>query len=207
MIPGVQRGKSATRNPLTFSQARRLPLRFWLIVVLGAVFTLARFSEAFLVLRAQDVGLSIGYVPLVMIVMNVVYTATAYPAGVAANQGHRRILLIMGLAMLVAADLALAAAVSPRMALIGAALWGLHIGLTQGVFAKLVADSAPGELRGTAFGIFNLVGGGALLLASVIAGAFWTALGAPATFLAGAALALLALLGLVAYPRASRTGQ
>ena len=200
-------GDSGTRSPLTFSQATRLPLRYWLVVVLGAVFTLARFSEAFLVLRAQDVGLTIGYVPLVMIVMNVIYTATAYPAGVAADQAHRRILLIMGIAMLVAADLALAAAASPLMAFIGAALWGLHMGLTQGVFAKLVADTAPDELRGTAFGIFNLVGGAALLSASVIAGALWTALGASATFLAGAALALLALFGLLAYPRAPRTGQ
>jgi MFS family permease len=205
--PRRTKGKSTIRNPLTFSQARRLPLRFWLIVVLGAVFTLARFSEAFLVLRAQDVGLSIGYVPLVMIVMNVVYTATAYPAGIAADQTSRRTLLIVGLAMLVAADLALAAAVSALIVFIGAALWGLHMGLTQGVFAMLVADTAPDDLRGTAFGIFNLVGGGALLSASVIAGAFWTALGAPATFLAGAALALLALLGLVAYPKAPQTGQ
>ena len=205
--PQRRKGNSGTRNPLTFSQAKRLPLRYWLIVVLGAVFTLARFSEAFLVLRAQDVGLTIGYVPLVMIVMNVVYTATAYPAGVAADQAHRRTLLIVGIAMLVAGDLVLAGAASPLMAFIGAALWGLHMGLTQGVFAKLVADTAPDELRGTAFGIFNLVGGVALLSASIIAGVFWTVLGAPATFLAGAALALLALLGLLAYPRAPRTGQ
>jgi MFS family permease len=188
------------RSPLTFSDAKRLPTRYWLIVLLGAVFTLARFSEAFLVLRAQDVGLTLGYVPLVLIVMNVAYTATAYPAGVAADQLNQRMLLIVGLGMLAVADLVLAATISPLLALTGAALWGIHMGLTQGLFAKLVADNAPSELRGTAFGIFNLVSGSALLLASVIAGALWAAFGAPATFLAGAAFAVLALLGLLAYP-------
>jgi MFS family permease len=187
------------RSPLTFSDAKRLPTRYWLIVLLGAVFTLARFSEAFLVLRAQDVGLTLGYVPLVLIVMNVAYTATAYPAGVAADQLNQRMLLIVGLGMLAVADLVLAATISPLLALTGAALWGIHMGLTQGLFAKLVADNAPSELRGTAFGIFNLVSGSALLLASVIAGALWAAFGAPATFFAGAAFAVLAVLGLLAY--------
>ncbi len=190
---------SDVRNPLTLTAAKRLPLRYWLVVLLGAVFNLARFSEAFLVLRAQDVGLPLGYVPLVLIVMNVLYTVTAYPAGVAADQRSQRKVLIVGLAMLVAADFVLAAAGSPLIAFIGAALWGMHMGLTQGLFAKLVADTAPAELRGTAFGIFNLVGGGALLIASVVAGAVWSAFGAPATFLTGAAFATLAVLGLVAY--------
>jgi len=190
---------SGMRNPLTFADAKRLPLRYWLIVLLGAVFTLARFSEAFLVLRAQDVGLTLRYVPLVLIVMNIAYTATAYPAGVAADQLNQRILLIAGLGMLAVADLVLAATTSPLLALAGASLWGIHMGLTQGLFAKLVADNAPLELRGTAFGIFNLVSGSALLLASVIAGALWAAFGAPATFLAGAAFAVLAVLGLLAH--------
>ena len=193
------------RSPLTFSDATRLPVRYWLIVLLGAVFTLARFSEAFLVLRAQNVGLPLGYVPLALIVMNVVYTATAYPAGVAADRLSRRALLITGLAILCAADVVLAAAASPLSALIGAALWGLHMGLTQGLFAKLVADTAPDELRGTAFGVFNLVSGAALLLASVVAGALWSAFGAPATFLAGAAFSMLAMLGLLAYRRKPRS--
>jgi MFS family permease len=192
---------SSVRSPVTFTDATRLPFRYWLIVLLGSVFTLARFSEAFLVLRAQDVGLTLGYVPLVLIVMNFFYTATAYPAGVAADQLSQRTLLIVGLAMLVAADLVLAAAASPFLAFVGAALWGMHMGLTQGLFAKLVADTAPAELRGTAFGVFNLVSGGALLLASVLAGALWTAFGAPATFLTGAAFAMLAVLGLLSYRR------
>jgi MFS family permease len=194
------------RSPLTFTDAKQLPLRYWFIVLLGSVFALARFSEAFLVLRAQDVGLTLGYVPMVLIVMNVAYTATAYPAGVAADKVSQRTLLIVGLTMLVAADLVLAAAASPLLALIGSALWGMHMGSTQGLFAKLVADTTPAELRGTGFGIFNLASGGALLLASLVAGALWSAFGAPATFLTGAGLGILALLGLLTYrgkPQAS----
>jgi len=197
--PERAEARSAVRRPLLLTDAKRLPLRYWLIVLLGAVFTLARFSEAFLVLRAQEVGLALGYVPMVLIAMNLVYAAVAYPAGIAADGSSRRTLLIVGLAILVAADSVLAAAASPVAVFIGAALWGLHMGLTQGLFAKLVADTAPAELRGTAFGIFNVAGGCALLLASVIAGALWSAFGAPATFLAGAAFAMLALLGLLAY--------
>ncbi|MEK7322648.1 MAG: MFS transporter [Pseudomonadota bacterium] len=194
---------AVTRGPLTLSDAKQLPRRYWLIVLLGAVFTLARFSEAFLVLRIQDVGLALGYVPVVLIVMNVVYAASAYPAGAASDRFGHRSLLVVGLVMLVLADLVLAAATSPLPALMGAALWGLHMGLTQGLLAKLVADTAPAELRGTAFGIFNLISGGALLLASVIAGVLWSVIGAPATFLAGAAFAALAALGLLNYSRKS----
>jgi MFS family permease len=189
----------AARVPLTVADAKRLPRRYWLVVLLGAVFTLARFSEAFLVLRAQDVGLPVGYVPVVLMVMNLFYAGVAYPAGVAADRIGRRTLLVVGLAMLVAADLALAAAGSPWLALGGAALWGLHMAFTQGLLAKLVADTATAELRGTAFGIFNLVSGGALLLASVIAGGLWSALGPAATFLAGAAFAAVAAFGVLAY--------
>ncbi len=196
--PERAEARSAVRRPLLLTDAKRLPLRYWLIVLLGAVFTLARFSEAFLVLRAQEVGLALGYVPMVLIAMNVVYAAAAYPAGIAADGFSRRTLLMLGLAMLVAADIVLAAAASPWAAFIGAALWGLHMGLTQGLFAQLVADTSPAELRGTAFGIFNVAAGCALLLASVIAGALWSTFGAPATFLTGAAFAMLALLGLLA---------
>jgi MFS family permease len=131
--------------------------------------------------------------------MNVVYTVTAYPSGVAADRLSQRTLLIIGLVMLVVADVVLAAATSPLQAFIGAGFWGLHMGLTQGLFAKLVADNAPAELRGSAFGMFNLISGSAMLIASVIAGALWSAFGAPVTFLAGAAFALLAVLGLLAY--------
>jgi MFS family permease len=190
---------SGVRSPITLIGIKRLPFRYWLIVLLSAVFTLARFSEAFLVLRAQSVGLGLGYVPMILIVMNAVYAATAYPLGVVADRMHPRTLLIIGLAVLVVANIVLAAAASLLPTFIGAAFWGLHMGLTQGLFAKLVADTAPAELRGTGFGIFNLVGGGALLMASAIAGTLWSIFGASATFLAGAAFATLALLGLILY--------
>jgi MFS family permease len=189
------------RKPFTRAAARRLPLRFWLVVLLGAVFTLARFSEAFLVLRARDAGLSLAYIPLVMVVMNVLYAGAAYPAGAAADRVKARHLLVIGLLLLVAADLVLAFATSPLAVFAGAALWGLHMALTQGLLAKLVADSAPAELLGTGFGVFNLVSGIALLLASVIAGSLWSAFGAAATFLAGATFAAVAALGLLAATR------
>ncbi len=198
--------KPGAKSLLTFRGARRLPRRYWLIVLLNAVFTLARFSEAFLILRAQSVGLAIGFVPAIMIVMNVVYAVTAYPAGVLTDRMNPRTLLAMGLAVLVAADIVLAMAVTPLPAFIGAALWGLHMGLTQGLFAKLVADNAPVKLRGTAFGIFNLVTGGSLLMASALAGVLWSAAGAQATFMTGAAFTSITLIGLILYRRKTRAG-
>jgi MFS family permease len=187
------------RAPLTVTDARRLSGRYWLVVLLGAIFTLARFSEAFLLLRAQDVGVALGYVPLVLIVMNVLYAGLAYPAGAGADRVSPRALLLAGLAVLIAADLALAVAASPLLAFVGAGLWGVHLAFTQGLLSKLVADAAPAELRGTAFGVFNLLTGGALLLASVIAGTLWSAFGASAAFLAGAAFAAATAIGLLAY--------
>ena len=189
---------SPARTPLTVADVKRLPLRYWLVVLLGGVFTLARFSEAFLVLRAQDIGLELSYVPVVMIVMNVLYAGAAYPAGAAADRVSPRTLLFFGLVLLIAADVALAFAASPLIVFAGAALWGLHMAFTQGLLSKLVADIAPTELLGTAFGIFNLVSGVALLLASVIAGTLWSAFGASFTFLAGAVFAAVAAIGLLA---------
>jgi MFS family permease len=203
--PERSRALPKARAPLTLSDTKRLPLRYWLVVALGAVFTLARFSEAFLVLRARDVGLTLRYVPLVMVVMNVFYAGFAYPAGVAADRINRRTLLLIGLGLLIAADLVLASAGSPLLAFAGAAIWGLHMASMQGLLAKLVADTAPAELRGTAFGIFNLASGGALLLASLIAGALWNAFGASATFLAGAVFAALAMLGLLLFGARAQT--
>ena len=204
LIVGVREPESLVhavphRNLLSLNSAKRLRLRYWLVVALGAVFTLARFSEAFLILRAQDVGLAIGYVPLIMIVMNVVYSIFAYPAGAAADRISARTLLLMGLGILVVADVVLAIAASPGIALLGSAFWGLHMALTQGLLSKLVADTAPADLRGTAFGIFNLMSGGALLLASVIAGSLWNMFGASATFIAGASFAAFAAMGLLLY--------
>jgi len=202
--PEKAAGSTPLRPPLALADAGRLPPRYWFVVVLGAVFTLARFSEAFLVLRAQDVGLTLALVPTVMIAMNVVYAAIAFPAGAAADRIGARGLLVAGLAVLVAADLVLAGASSPLPVLAGAALWGIHMGLTQGLLSKLVADTAPEDLLGTAFGVFNLASGVALLLASVIAGALWSGIGAQATFLAGAAFAAVAALGLAAHRPARR---
>ncbi|MEJ2481016.1 MAG: MFS transporter, partial [Acidihalobacter sp.] len=185
------------KAPLSLQDMKRLPLRFWMVALLGALFTLTRFSEAFLVLRAENVGLALGFVPLVMVAMNVGYALFAYPAGAAADRLSRRALLIIGLLFLIAADVMLALASGATAVFAGAALWGLHMAFTQGLLSKLVADHAPSALRGTAFGIFNLVVGVSLLLASVIAGGLWAALGPAFTFAAGAGFALLTMLGLL----------
>ncbi len=193
-----ERIADSTRAPLTLTDARKLPWRYWMVVGIGAIFTLARFSEAFLVLRAQNVGLSLGDIPLIMVVMNVFYAGAAYPAGAAADRLSARSLLLAGLALLIAADILLALEPSPHGAFAGAALWGLHMALTQGLLSKLIADTTPETLRGTGFGIFNLVSGVALLLASVLAGSLWSALGPSYTFLAGAGFAAIAAFGLLA---------
>jgi len=214
LVAGVQEPDhdpdAAGSGRALFSAIGRLPRRYWLVIVLGSVFTMARFSEAFLVLRAEDIGLAIGYVPLVMVLMNLFYAASAYPAGAAADRMGARRLLLVGLLLLLAADIVLALATTVVAVLAGAALWGLHMGLTQGLLAKLVADAAPATLRGTAFGVFNLVTGIVLLLASLLAGTLWEAYGAGATFLGGALFAALALLGMVLYagqhPPARRAG-
>src|SRR5258706_4802796 len=203
--PEREHTESAGNAPLTMADARWLPSRYWLVVLLGGVFTLARFSEAFLVLRAQDVGIALGYVPLVMIAMNVAYAAFAYPAGIAADRISARTLLLLGLMLLIVSDVVLAIGPSPLMVIVGSTLWGLHMPLPQGLLPKLVADTAPAQLRGTAFGIFNLVSGVALLLASIIAGALWTAFGASATFLAGATFAAATAFGLLGYRSGQRT--
>ena len=195
------RGPSGAR--LSVADVRRLPREFWLVVLLGAVFTLARFSEAFLVLRAEDAGFGLAVVPAVMVVMNLCYAGAAFPAGAAADRVGARKLLLLGLVLLVMADLVLAAASSPVPVLAGAALWGLHMAFTQGLLAKLVADAAPADLRGTAFGLFNLVSGGALLLANLIAGGMWSAYGAAATFAAGAAFAAVAAVGVAVHRTAT----
>jgi len=182
--------------PLSLTELRRLGTLYWLVVAVATVFTLARFSEAFLVLRAQGLGLPLMLVPMVLVVMNVVYALAAYPAGVLSDRYNRLTVLLVGLALLVAADLVLAFAPGLPGVAMGVALWGLHMGVTQGLLATLVADTAPPELRGTAYGMFNLLGGLALLAASVVAGALWDGFGPQATFLAGAGFTALAVLGL-----------
>lgn len=183
-------------NPITRANLGRLSGAYWWVVIVGAVFTLARFSEAFLVLRAQQGGLAIAWVPLVLIAMNVVYALGAYPFGKLADRMDHRKILMMGLGVLVAADGLLAASGQGVLLWAGILLWGLHMAMTQGLLATMVADTAPPELRGTAFGVFNLASGIALLAASGIAGWLWDRWGAPATFLAGAVFSVLALAGI-----------
>ncbi len=204
LVIGVSEPKAITVGappdvvPLTFADVGRLPSHYWWIVAIGATMTLARFSEAFLVLRAQGVGMALAWVPLVMALMSLVYAIVSYPAGVAADQRRHAMLLSGGFLALIVADLILANASSVGGVMAGTAVWGVHMGLTQGVLAALVAETAPADLRGTAFGMFNLVGGVALLIASALAGWLWDAFGPPQTFYAGAAFAALAWVGLIA---------
>jgi len=192
---------AAARSPLSLTGLARMGDAYWLVVGVAGVFTLARCSEAFLLLRAQSVGVPLAAVPLVLVIMNVTYALSAWPTGVLSDRFGRYNLLAGGFALLVAADLALAFANGIVMLGIGIALWGLHMGLTQGLLASLVADHAPEQLRGMAFGMFNLVTGIATLLASVIAGALWDSVGPTGTFLAGAAFTAVALVGLPATKR------
>jgi MFS family permease len=184
------------RNPLRAEALRRLGRGTWWIVALGAVFTLARFSEAFLVLRAQQLGVPLALVPLVMVAMSGVYAASAYPFGKLSDRMSHRLLLALGLVVLIVADLLLGLAQAWPLALAGVLLWGLHMGMTQGLLAAMVAAVAPAELRGTAFGVFNLLSGLAMLVSSLLAGALWDTLGPAATFYAGAGFCMLTLLGL-----------
>ncbi len=190
------------RSPFSRAELRRLDARYWVVVGVSAIFTLARFSEAFLLLRAQSVGLDVTIVPAVMVVMNVVYTASAWPAGALSDRNGRYGVLIVGFGLLILADLVLALGNSVTTVMIGVAVWGLHMGLTQGLLAALVADTAPPELRGTAFGMFNLVSGVALLAASIMAGALWDMIGPAGTFVAGA---LITAVALAAFPLLRRT--
>ena len=193
--------------PLSFVELKRLGVGYWLVIAVAMVFALARFSEAFLVLRALSTGLPAMLVPGVMVVMSFVYALAAYPAGVLSDKGSRLTVLVIGLLLLVAADVVLAFTPGIPAVAAGVALWGLHMGFTQGLLAALVADTAPPELRGTAFGMFNLVTGLALLVASIVAGALWDAAGPKGTFLAGAAFALIALCGFLAIRRYMPTDQ
>ncbi len=205
LVFGVREPEAGTRkkpvSPIRRESLRRLGTSYWWVVVVGGVFTLARFSEAFLVLRAQQGGVPLALVPLVMVAMNVFYATTAYPFGkLSDTMGHRK-LLVLGLLVLIAADVVLAINHHWAVVLAGVALWGIHMGITQGLLAKLVADAAPADLRGTAYGFFSLTSGLAMLVASVLAGVLWSRLGAEFTFCAGAAFCILALVVLAMAPR------
>ncbi|WP_170117005.1 MFS transporter [Phyllobacterium sophorae] len=183
--------------PLHRSKLRRLGTAYWWVVAIAVVFTLARFSEAFLVLRAQSIGLPLMLVPVVLVIMNIAYSVSAFPMGILSDRIDRIPLLAVGLVLLLVADVVLAFATDILWVGVGVALWGLHMGCAQGLLATLIADTAPEELRGTAFGMFNLFTGLALLAASIIAGGVWELLGAQSTFLTGAAFAMITLIGVV----------
>ncbi len=193
--PKAHRAGSVRR--ISWREAVRLPSGFWVVVAVASLMTLARFSEGFLLLRAQSVGLKNMLVPLVFIVMNVVYAGCAYPVGRLSDRLGRRGLLLVGFAVLIAADVVLSMTGTIFGVMGGVALWGLHMGMTQGLLAAMIAEHAPVDQRGTAFGVFNLVSGAAALLASVIAGALWSAIGPQATFAAGAGFTACALLALL----------
>ena len=194
--PQVKPAPRPARLPIIWRELAQLGGRYWQVVALATAFSLARFSEAFLILRGQTDGLGPALAPVVMIVMNIVYAAVAAPAGALSDKIERKWLLAAGLVLLIAADLVLALGHGITPLMVGVALWGLHMALTQGLFSALVADTAPAALRGTGFGVYNLAGGVALLLASLAAGALWTAFGPASTFLAGAAISLAVLVGL-----------
>ena len=200
LILGVNEPKrhiSATRsNPIRRENLKRLGKSYWYVVGVGAIFTLARFSEAFLVLRAQQGGIPIALVPLVMVAMNLIYAVSAYPFGKLSDRMSHTKLLALGLLVLIVADVVLASSNHWGVVLSGVALWGIHMGITQGLLATMVADTAPKDLRGTAYGFFNLMSGLAMLLSSVLAGLLWDQLGASFTFYAGAIFCVIALLGL-----------
>ncbi|MDC8447596.1 MAG: MFS transporter [Nitrospira sp.] len=184
----------ARTNPVRYEVLVQLPRSYWYIVGIGVLFTLARFSEAFLVLRGQEMGIPIALVPLVMVAMNIVYACSAYPFGHLADRMSQTMLLRWGLLLLIAADLVLGFSVHWSLVGIGAMLWGLHMGMTQGLLATMVAQTAPADLRGTAFGLFNLASGVAMLIASLVAGLVWDVLGPSWTFYTGAAFSTVALL-------------
>jgi MFS family permease len=190
-------------NPIRRENLKRLGAPYWWVVGIGAVFTLARFSEAFLVLRAQQGGIPIALVPLVMVAMNLIYAASAYPFGKLSDRMSHKTLLALGLVVLIAADLVLATNDHWGVVIAGVVLWGVHMGITQGLLATMVADTAPADLRGTAYGFFNLMSGIAMLVASGVAGLLWDRLGASFTFYAGVVFCIVALAGLAWQP--SRT--
>jgi len=192
------------RNPIRWDNLTRLGAAYWWVVGFGAIFTLARFSEAFLVLRAQQGGIPVALVPLVMVAMNLIYAVSAYPFGKLSDQMSHMRLLTLGLLVLIVADLVLALNDHWAVAVLGVGLWGLHMGMTQGLLATMVADTAPADLRGTAFGFFNLASGLAMLIASILAGFLWDQFGASFTFYAGAVFCGIAVIGLTLYQLKSK---
>jgi MFS family permease len=206
LIVGVHEPPHETKvmpAPLKLGDFKTMGSAYWIVVGVGAVLTLARFSEAFLILRAQNLGLPLALAPLVLVVMNIVYALSAYPLGALSDRLDRKLILGVGFATAIAADIVLAIASNIWIVMTGVGLWGLHLGMTQGLLSALVADKGPQHLRGTAFGVFNFASGIALLLASLIAGFLWEQFGPAATFIAGAAFTALGLAALYVTRRAN----
>ena len=195
--PDVPRAAERRAFPIQRAELARLDATYWWLVGIATILTLGRFSEAFLLLAAEHVGLAVALIPGVLVTMNVVYAASAYPFGRLSDAASRRMLLVLGVAFLIAADIVLATAGTAWQVFLGVVLWGLHMGATQGLLSTLVVDAAPTDLLGTALGMFNLITGGALLAASALAGWLWTEFGPAATFTAGAVFAGIALLGML----------
>ena len=195
---GIQEPKpvaAAPRKPgLNLATAKLLGGNFWLVTIAAGFLMLARFSEAFLIIKASEVGLPLRYIPFVLVVMSIVYSLTSYPVGILSDRFGRRGLLFLGLAVLLVSDGVLGYSTSVETMFLGVGFWGLHMGLTQGLLTAMVADTAPVDLRGTAFGIFSLVSGVVVLIASALAGYLWDVEGSRATFMAGAAFTALAIL-------------
>ncbi len=187
------------RNPIHLNELRRMGSDYWWVLVIASVMTLARFSEAFLILRAQSIGLSMTFIPMVLVLMNIAYSLSSYPVGILSDRVSRTSLLAWGLGILLLSDLVLAHADNLAWTGLGVIFWGLHMGFTQGIISTLVADASPTELRGTAFGLLNLVTGIAMLIASVLAGVLWDFSGPKATFLTGAVFTMIALTIFVVY--------
>jgi MFS family permease len=185
---------------------RALGRPFWMAVVIGTLITLARFSEAFLIVRANDAGLALAWTPLALAVMNLTFVASAYPAGRLSDRIGRVKLLLIGMGMLIAADIVLILSTGWSGVLVGIALWGLHLGLTQGLLSALVADTAPSDLRGGAFGVFYFVTGLTAVVSSALAGALWKWSGPASTFAVGAGFAALSMAALFWRPTPSRIG-
>jgi MFS family permease len=189
------------KAPIRVQDISRFNILFWGVVAVGSVLTFARFSEAFLILRAQTAALPLALAPVVLVVMNVVYSAAAYPMGALSDHIDRRIMLAASFVPLIVADLVLGFAPGIWVVMLGVALWGLHMAMSQGLLAALVADTTPPALRGTGFGLFNFASGIALLAGNLVAGALWQTVGPTATFVAGAALTAIALIGVIPLSR------
>ena len=201
MVREPEQKQATVREPFDWGKARELPSRYWLIVTVGAIFTAARFSDSFLILRARDIGLSASYAPMIIVVLSCVYAAGSYPAGAAADRVSPRTLLLVGLSFLVAADLVIGLGHSILPVFVGGVLWGCHLALTQGVFSKIVAEFTPSDLRGTGFAFFDLGRGIAFVIANTVAGYWWKASGPSATFFSAAAFATIGGIGLAVATR------